>query len=250
MTAKPAISIIIPAYNEEAYLGRCLESVLIEAGQYPEQVAIIVVNNASSDRTKEVALAYPTVKVVDENRKGLLFARQAGYLNAKGELQANIDADTIMPALWLATVFREFALNPKLVALSGPYVYYDLSPATRLMVKLWYGLGYLLHLVNHHLLGIGAMVQGGNFIVRRSALEQIGGYNLKITFYGEDTDLARRIGKVGRVKFTFRLPMPTSGRRLRGEGLLKMGWLYGLNHLLTLYRHAPASRAYHDIRDK
>ena len=65
------------------------------------------------------------------------------------------------------------------------------------------------------------MLQGGNFVVRRTALEEIGGYNPKFSFYGEDTDLARRLNSVGAVKFTFRLPALSSGRRLIEEGMLQ-----------------------------
>ena len=61
------------------------------------------------------------------------------------------------------------------------------------------------------------MLQGGNYVVRREALEKIGGYNLEISFYGEDTDVARRIQKEGRVRFTFEFPIYASGRRINQE---------------------------------
>ncbi len=73
------LSFVIPAYNEEAYLPACLESVLAQTKELGDAVEIIVVNNASSDRTREVALGYPGVRVVDEPQKGLTFARQAGF---------------------------------------------------------------------------------------------------------------------------------------------------------------------------
>ena len=60
-------------------------------------------------------------------------------------------------------------------------------------------------------------MQGGNFVVRRDALQKIGGYDTNISFYGEDTDVARRLSKVGHVKFTFDLPALSSGRRLAKE---------------------------------
>ena len=49
------------------------------------------------------------------------------------------------------------------------------------------------------------MMQGGNFVVRRSALDTIGGFNPDFSFYGEDTELACRLNKVGGVRFTFAL---------------------------------------------
>jgi hypothetical protein len=75
------LSFVVPAYNEEAYLPACLESVLAQTRELGDAVEIIVVNNASSDRTREVALGYSGVRVVDEPRKGLTFARQAGFVD-------------------------------------------------------------------------------------------------------------------------------------------------------------------------
>ncbi|MCX6712659.1 MAG: glycosyltransferase family A protein [Candidatus Vogelbacteria bacterium] len=244
------LSFIVPAYNEEARLGKCLESILAATANFSVPTEIIVVNNASTDKTKEVARSYPGIIVVDEPRKGLPSARQAGHLASTGEIEAHIDADTLMSPGWPEKVAIEFAKNPNLVALSGPYIYYDMSLLIRAGVKIWYGFAYLLHFVNHRVLKIGAIVQGGNFAVRKTALEKIGGFNLDAGFYSEDADLARRIQSTGRVKFTFFLPLKTSGRRFRGDGLFKTGWNYAVNHFWTMYRHRPFSREYKDIRLK
>src|SRR5579875_3646881 len=122
------MSFVVPAYNEEAYLQDCLRSILREAQACREEVEIIVVNNASTDRTRQVALQFPSVKVVDELRKGLTYARQAGLDASTGYLVANVDADSRLTPGWLRRVLDEFEANPKLLALSGPLVYYDLTP--------------------------------------------------------------------------------------------------------------------------
>ncbi|MFA7208833.1 MAG: glycosyltransferase family 2 protein [Parcubacteria group bacterium] len=243
------LSIIIPAYNEENYIGECLESIQSEMEGKTYAVETIVVDNASTDKTAETARAFPGVKVVYEPAKGLTSARRAGYLASVGDLVANIDADTKLPAGWIDKVFSEFSHNGKLVALSGPYIYYDLSYLQRGAVKFFYFLGYLTHIINHKILKKGAMLQGGNFIIRRSALERIHGYNTKIDFYGEDTDVARRIQKVGEVKFTFDLPMYTSGRRLRAEGILTMAVRYLINYFWVLVFKKPFTKKYKDIRN-
>ncbi len=216
------LSFVIPAYNEEDLISECLNSVLKQTVDRLEEIEIIVVNNASTDKTKEVASSFFGVIVVDEPKKGLVNARHAGFLASKGDLIANIDADTILTPGWVDKVLKEFSENQNLVALSGPYIYHDLSKAHNFFIRIYYCLGYLSHIVNHSILGVGAMLQGGNFILKRSALEKIGGFDTNIIFYGEDTDIARRIQKVGRVKFTFKLPMYTSGRRLKKEKTLTM----------------------------
>jgi glycosyltransferase involved in cell wall biosynthesis len=242
------LSFVVPAYNEESYLGKCLESIVRQIEGTAFDAEIIVVNNASTDGTRAVALSYPSVVLVDEPRKGIVRARDAGYRAAKGDLIANIDADNMLPAGWLERVFREFSRNPRLAALSGPLVYYDLSWVYRLQTLLFYAIGYGTYLLNHFVLHKGGMLQGGNFILRRSALEAIGGYDRSIDFYGEDTDIARRMQKAGRIKFTFRLPMYSSGRRMAREGLFTTGLRYALNYLWVISFGKPFHTRSTDIR--
>lgn len=243
------LTFAIPAYNEEKQIGGCLESVFKELEGKNYDVEIIVVNNASTDRTAEVAGKFPGVRVVDQPKKGLTWARHAGFLAATGDLIANIDADTRLPKGWVETVFREFDKNKKLVALSGPYIYYDLPFLTSIGVKAFYWAGYITYLFNHYIFRRAGMLQGGNFILKRDALEKIGGFNLDISFYGEDTDIAKRIQKVGRIKFTFHLPMYTSGRRLAKEGLILTAVRYTINYFWVLTFKRPFTKKYKDIRE-
>ncbi len=240
------ISFVIPAYNEEVHIGPCLESILKEVAANKlvlgQDAEVVVVNNASTDRTAEVAAGYPGVTVLNEPMKGLVMARRAGFVVTTGALVANIDADTRMPPGWLARVLQEFGQNPKLVALSGPYIYYDLTVFERALVKLFYAFGYLAHLLG------GAMLQGGNFCLQRAAWDRAGGFDTSIAFYGEDTDVARRLAKEGLVKWTWRLPMHTSGRRLRSEGMLAAGGTYALNFVWITIVGKPYHQKYTDIR--
>lgn len=240
------ISFVIPAYNEEKNLPPCLASVERELARTPSDAEVIVVNNASTDRTGEIARGYSWVRVVDEPKKGLVRARHAGFLASTGELVANVDSDTMLPEGWLERVLAEFKRDENLAALSGPHIYHDLSPFQRFLTCLFYIGGYLIHLFNHHILGTGAMLQGGNFIVRRTHLEQIGGFDTSIEFYGEDTDIARRISRVGKVKWTFGLPIYASGRRLAKEGVFMTGLRYAANHLYVLVTGRPFTQTVTD----
>ena len=246
----PALSFVIPAYNEQALIGACLESVLAEIKQSGVDAEVVVVNNASSDRTGEIARGYPGVKVIDEPKKGLVNARHAGFENSTGELVANIDSDTIVPEGWLTTVVQSFAADPKLVCLSGPYIYYDMSGWNRFLVSLFYGLTWLIYVINHYVLRVGSVVQGGNFVFKRTAWLEAGGYDRTIAFFGEDTDVAVRLSKVGKVKFTFALPMKTTGRRLEEEGVFRTAGRYTLNFFWVTFRGKPATTQYTDIRPK
>ena len=103
------LAFVIPAYNEEALIGKCVESVLAEVKRTGRTgIDVVVVNNNSTDRTAEVAASYTGVRVVDEKQKGLVSARDGGFRATTAELVANIDADTIVPPGWLDGVFGDF----------------------------------------------------------------------------------------------------------------------------------------------
>lgn len=241
------ISFVIPAYNEERIVAACIGSIKAEAARTSADVEIVVVNNASTDDTRKAA-EEAGARVVDEPRKGLTRARQTGLEHTQGDLVANVDADVMVLPGWLDTVFAQFARDPELVALSGPHIYHDLSLFERLLVRMFYAAGLVIMSAQRIVLGHGAMLQGGNFVVRRSALEKIGGFDTTIEFYGEDTDIAMRLSKVGRVKWTFRLPVLASGRRLKHEGVVRTGLRYAANFFSVSFSGKPLTTAHADIR--
>ena len=245
------ISFVIPAYNEENYLKDCINSILIETKGKNYNFEIIVVNNASTDKTKAVALSFKNVKVVDEPNKGLVAARRAGYVVSTGDLIANIDADTRLTKDWIEKVLGEFSKNENLVALSGPFIYYDLSDFMKITVKLFYYYTFSLYLIANNVLKTGSMLQGGNFVLRRSAFEKAGGYDVKTyTFYGEDADIAVKMFKVGMVKWTFRLPMYSSGRRVAAEGPFTMMLRYTINYFWVVLFGKPFTTKFSNFRFK
>ena len=240
-TSNLKISLIICAYNEEEYLGECLDAAIQNSkGAFHE---ILVIDNASTDRTKEVAEQRPGVRVIRENKKGLTRARERGYQEATGNILAFIDADTRMPKGWMNRVLKEFKKNDELACLSGPYVYYDISKAKRLFVKVyWYLLATPLYWL------VGYMTVGGNFVIRKDILEKMKGFDTSIEFYGEDTNIARRASEFGKVKFMLGLAMYTSGRRLNKQGIISTFKEYTLNFLSEAFRHKPTTKEYKDLR--
>lgn len=235
------ISLIIPAHNEERYIKPCLEYALRNSEGLVAE--IIVVDNASSDKTSELSQKFENVRVVFEERKGLTRAREAGFRNATGDLIAYIDADTRMPPGWCKRALQEFEKNPNLVCVSGPYVYYDIPRWQGMFVWLYWR---LLVLPGYYALGY--MVVGGNFMIRRDVLDKMNGFDLSIEFYGEDANIARRAHQFGKVKFVPQFVMHTSGRRFAGQGIAKTAGLYVLNFISEVLLRRPATSAYKDIR--
>ena len=246
--AAPKLSFVVPAHNEQAGLPRTLAAIQAETARAGCPAEVIVVDNASTDGTAHAAARFPGVRVVPEPVKGRSRARQAGFLASGGDLVANINADTVLPEGWLRRVLERFAGDRGLVALSGPYIYYDVPPRARAVVRAFRWLGFVACAVNRHVLRTGSMLQGGNFVAARRALEEIGGFDPAFTFYGEDTDVARRLRAVGKVRFTFALPAFSSGRRFRGDGVFATGLRYGVNYLWASFRHRPFTREARDHR--
>lgn len=243
-----AISFVVPAYNEEALIASCLYAILAETARVGRKAEIIVVDNNSTDRTRQVVAGIREIKIVDEPKRGLVQARRAGCLIATGELIANIDADTMIPPGWLDTVLAEFSRNPDLAALSGPFIHYDLSKACRAAAAIFYRFAFVSYLLVRFVFRAGSMMQGGNFVVRKSALDAADAFNSDFSFYGEDTELARRLSKIGGVKFSFALPAFSSGRRLAAEGLFRVAFKYSINYLWTVMFKQPFTPDWLDFR--
>ena len=221
-TRPPSISLIIPAYNEEDYLPACLDAVMQNVAG--KAVEIIVVDNNSTDGTRKVVERYPSVTYVFEPKKGITRARQRGFLASTGDILAYVDADTIPPAGWIEQIWEQFGTNKDLACLSG---FYDLSGVRNAISTSWFFAARALYAITRYL------IVGGNFAICRDVLEKMGGFDSSIEFYGEDVDIARRAKKYGKVLFSPRFVMPTSGRRMKKQ---------------VVFRGKPATKVYEDVR--
>ncbi|MCS6769986.1 MAG: glycosyltransferase family 2 protein [Candidatus Caldarchaeum sp.] len=111
------VSVIIPAYNEEKWIGHCIEAVL--ESDYPSK-EIIVVDDGSTDRTYEIALRYRDkgVTVLRKPNGGKASALNYGMLFASGSIIVSIDADTIINRHALTYLVKSFE-DPNVVGVAG-----------------------------------------------------------------------------------------------------------------------------------
>jgi len=100
------ISIIIPAYNEERYLARCLDAIDKQTVKPHE---VLVVDNSSTDSTAKIAQQYPFVKLLLEKQQGRVYARNRGFKAARGDILARIDADAMLPETWVEKLAEYYA---------------------------------------------------------------------------------------------------------------------------------------------
>jgi glycosyltransferase involved in cell wall biosynthesis len=202
-------SIIVPAYNEAAYLGRALHS--LQHQDYDGNYEIIVVDNNSTDETAAVAARFG-VRVVSEPRQGVCAARQRGADNAQGEILISTDADTRQPSDWLRTIDGCFTASEQVVAVAGPCRYENPSWWAKAYPTLLFGLVAVIYALT----GFVFYVSATNIAVRRRAFP---GYDLKLTQGGDELDLLRRLRRRGLVTWQRHNVVTTSARRLE-RGLL------------------------------
>lgn len=202
----PTISVIIPVYNDADLLRSCLAALAVQTRQADE---VIVVDNASTDASADVARA-AGARIVDEPRRGILYATTAGFDAATGEILARLDADSVPSATWLEQIERNFETQPEVSAVTGTASFYGGNAFSR-----WFGrycyLGAYFTIVAF-LLG-HAPLFGSNFALRADAWQLMrGGVHRGQNFIHDDLDLSFRITAEMPVLFDRNLGMSISAR--------------------------------------
>ncbi len=235
-----SISFIIPARNEEAYIGQTIESILKQPADLVKE--IIVVDNNSADKTAKIAAGYPKVKIISEPQPGTNRARQKGFEAASGEIVAFIDADNWVSPNWSETAIKYLG-RPRVVGVSGPYWHRDQNKIGQFFT--YYGfllVAYPIYFLVHYVLKRGSVVLGGNLAAKRSAIVEIGGLDTSFAFFGDDANTGRRLRKIGKVIFTSRLKVLASARRFQKQGYFKTAFRYFINFLWVILFNKPFTR--------
>jgi len=186
------VSIVVPAFNAEKTLGRCLEA-LKRSICSEFTFEIVVVDNNSTDRTPEIA-ARAGVLCLKEARQGRSWARNCGLQAAQGELVAFVDADVVVDPHWLALLVARFA-NPLIGGAQGSIVP-DLENGSWSLNRYRYwrvfastgGTFCLLHLMTSTF----PMINSAACLYRAKILREQGGFDTHLVRH-EDIDLSRRV---------------------------------------------------------
>lgn len=237
-----SVSIVIPAYNEEKTLPRTLDS--LRKQRFKDNFEVIVVDNNSTDQTAQIAYTYRdnlNIKVIREEKKGRSPARRAGFAQAKGELILSTDADTIVPDNWVEMIGAYFT-DEDIIAVTGRSKILDCSLRVNLLFN------YLQPIFMHaYRIVFGHYwLSGFNFAIRKDAYIKAGGFNPNLNSQ-EDTELAFRVSKLGKIKFINSPIVIASGRRFQ-QGLLQGFYSYIKSYIFYFFLKNEEKTFLPDIR--
>jgi cellulose synthase/poly-beta-1,6-N-acetylglucosamine synthase-like glycosyltransferase len=233
------LSVIIPAYNEEKYLPATLERIVLALSNTDGASEIIVVDNESDDKTREIAESFGA-KVVSESEHNIAKVRNTGGKNAAGEVLIFVDADTLVPD----GLFRKIAGALEDDSCYGGAVAVEYDQFARKWLKYYFmGWQFWENIFNTK--------QGATQFCRRAAFHAIGGYNEKI-YMGEDVDFYWRLTKYAKQKqgslfFIASPKVKTSARRFS-----QMKWwkILVITHPFFMYPAAKSKRFWKDWYEK
>ena len=189
----PRISVIIPLYNKELYIGRAIDSIL---SQTIQDFEIIIVNDGSTDKSCTVVESYTDkrIKVLSQENMGVSVARNRGVQEARAEIVAFLDADDEWLPIFLETILD---LADKFPMAKHYATGYKLIQSNNILIKSYlpekgcrYIPSYLHERVKAGIRNHFVMMSG--VAVSRALYLQIGGFNKNIS-YGEDLDLYERL---------------------------------------------------------
>ncbi|MCD1294554.1 glycosyl transferase [Methanocella sp. CWC-04] len=217
------ISVVIPAYNEEKYIEKCLKS--LSRQDFKGNYEIIVSDGSSTDKTVKIARRYADQVIIDA-KSTIAYGRQTGSLAAKYSILAYTDADTHIPSDWLSNIAASMS-DEKVVGVHGKLLPLDGNRIEEDFCK------YIIPPYSKFMVHINKpSVPGSNFAVRKWAFDRVGGFNTKLVT-GEDVDICARIKKLGKFVYNPDALVYVSTRRVREWGYLKMISHYTSNTILT-----------------
>lgn len=139
LPAQVSVSIVIATLDRPDDLRHCLRTA--QAQQSPRRIELVVVdNNPASGLTPPVVAEFPGVILVNETRRGLAYARNAGFVASTGDIAIATDDDVLLPPDWVERLVAPFARQDVMVV-TGNVLPYELETAAQQYYELYGGLG-------------------------------------------------------------------------------------------------------------
>jgi len=210
------ISVTIVSYNTAHCIEKCLNSVLKQTGVVYE---VIVVDNASEDRSVEVIRTFPSVKLIANSKNvGFGVAHNQAFLYCSGRFVLILNPDVFLSDGFLVSMVAYMIENSK-IGISGPRIF---QGRQKIDLQPWYTYhGQQVAKVQFdHLPGKIAWLSGACLFARRSLLKQLEGFDPDFFLFSEEVDLCLRVRKAG---FSLGFNPDCKVRHLMGESFQASG---------------------------
>jgi len=211
------ISVIIPALNEEIYIAKCLKS--LKKQSYSKPYEIIVMDNGSTDRTREIAKKHCDRLFVEPDLE-LYELRNEGIKRARGDIIAQTDADCIVSKNWLKEAEKELKDS---VLVTGPLMPIDNSKYYNLL--LWIFNSSLRISMNMFQF---SHASAGNCAFYKDLALSIGGFK---DSFPSDGKFGVEMRKLGKLSFVPSMVVRTSMRRYKNQSFSKTLQELVISHL-------------------
>lgn len=192
-SVQPLVTVVVPARNAERTLPDCLRALAAQSSSRDQYEVIVVVDPDSRDGSANVAAA-AGCRVLTSDRSGAAAARNTGIAAARADWVAFTDADCIPSRTWLSQLLKAVDdIDGTAIGAAGPTLGHQSRSAAARFVDLTGGLHADRHLAHERY----PWAPTGNVMYRRSALEAVGGFDVRfLTYEGCDlhTRLLRRVG--------------------------------------------------------
>ena len=222
-------SVVVCTYNRAALLASCLQG-LSEQSLDKSLYEVIVVNNNSTDNTKDIVddfASYSNFRVIVEMNQGLSHARNRGWQEASGEYVAYIDDDAIAFSDWVENMLEFIRRYPSVKAFGGPYYGYSIVE-----IPEWVPPGFGSHSLGEQERPIvmgKESISGSNMVFAKDLLQNVGGFRTDLGMsgntisYGEETELVKRI--LNRGLDIYYLPS-MKVKHLIQESKMSLSWMF------------------------
>lgn len=236
MSGSLKISVIVPAYNEEAVLEQCLRAL---ESQTVKPYEVIVVDNNSTDKTAEIARRFD-VRLVTEKKQGIIHTRARGFDEARGDIIGSLDADSVPRKDWVERIQRAFEEDDELLGLGGCAGATEVPTGSSFPEAILFQ--PLVRRADAHRYGLEMhnILYGHNMAVRRTAwLEArpslyIGPDGVETI---EDIELSAKLSLMGKVRTDTKLRVKIHMKRSLKLEKSKLYWKLGKNSVARHYKN-------------
>lgn len=234
------ISVLIIAHNEEKYIRKCLESVLNQ-NKKPDEIVLVAHN--CRDKTVAIASSFPFVKVIEYNGEdGQPYARIKGFSEVSGDIVACIDADAYANKDWLERITTPLYKDANITITGGRVVMTN---------NILWRLAMIRQFIRRKFIKdpLSQFASGGNFAVRKTDYEKVGGIEpiihlhneLGLYFWAEDVYISQALQQIGRLEIVWNAVvythMPKDKSSMESQMDLIPKWNHDNNKIIEYFKN-------------